>query len=66
MFFFFFFYNLGVAHFEFKMAKILTQNLKCPLLEIIPMQYEIKAQEIIVTRVENVNAGRTTDGRTSL
>ena len=45
-----FFYNLGVGHFEFKMADFLIQNLKCPLLGTILMQYKIKAQETIVTR----------------
>ena len=45
-----FFKNLGVGHFEFKMANILNQNLKSPLLGTIPMQYKRKAPETIVTR----------------
>ena len=42
--------NLGVGHFEFKMADILTQNLKLVLPETIIMQYKIKTPETLATR----------------
>ena len=45
-----FFDNLGVWHFEFKMADILTQNHKLPLIWTITMQYKIKAPETVAMR----------------
>ena len=47
-----FFDNLGVGHFEFKMADISTQNhklLKLVLPEKITMKYKIKTSETLAT-----------------
>ena len=45
-----FFDNLGVGHFELKMADILTSNRNFPLLGTITMQYKIKTPEIVAVR----------------
>ena len=44
------FNDFDVSHFEFKMAEILIQNFKWPIVGIITMKYEIKTLQILATR----------------
>ena len=43
-------YNLGVGHFVFNMANILTQNHKLVLPENITMQYKVNTPKTLATR----------------